>query len=81
MAGLRRRYFGYDAEPLELAEDMTTLVWAGLNLESGALMAGTWEQQALALAFEAGVADRDHWLRDHLARLNLHVARSLDSWL
>lgn len=81
VAGLSRRYFGYDGAPLELAEDMTTLVWADLNLESGVLAAGTWEQQALALAFEAGVADRDRRLRHHLARLNLHVARSLDSWL
>lgn len=80
-AGLCSRYVGYDGEPLALADDITMLVCASLTLESGALMAGDMEQNVLALAFEAGVADRDRRLRGHLAQLNMHVARALDSWL
>lgn len=79
--GLRSRYYGYDGEAMELAEDLTMLVWAGLTFRYGDLLAGTLEPGAVPMAFEAGAAERDRELRDHLARLRMHVTRAVDSWL
>lgn len=79
--GLRSRYYGYDGEALELAQDLTTLSWAGLTFRYGGLLAGTLEPEAVPMAFESGAAEREHELQDHLARLRMHVARAVDSWL
>lgn len=79
--GLRSRYFGYDGGALELSEDLTTLLWAGLTFQYGDPMAGALEQAALPMAFEAGAAQRERELRDQLARLRMHVTRAVDAWL
>jgi len=80
-AGVQGRYWGYDGGVLELAEDLTNLLWAGLNLDAGPLLASARDTQALALAFEAGLAERDAVLGDHLAQLRRYLSRAMQSWL
>lgn len=80
-AGLHGRYWGYDATPLELAEDLTALLWAAMNLEAGTLASSVQSPRTTAMVFEAGVRDNEQTLRDQLAHLRLHVARAIDTWL
>lgn len=80
-AGLHTRYWGYDGEALELAEDLSALLWAGMNLDWGTLMGAAREPKAQAMALEAAMDGQIERIRDHLAHLRRHVAQALDSWL
>lgn len=80
-AGVERRYWGHDGSVLDLGGNLTQLLWARLNLDAGALMAGSATARALALAFEAGIDRRDAQLAEHLAQLKRFVHQAVQSWL
>jgi hypothetical protein len=80
-AGLHARYWGYDGTALELAEDLTALLWAAMNLDAGTLATRVSTPRTLAMAFEAGTRGNEANLRDQLAHLRLHVGRAIDAWL
>lgn len=79
-AGLRSRYWAYDGQPLDLAEDIAGLLWAEINFEHAGLGGGVQEPRAAATTFEASGTSRTDSLREHLALLNLHVCRAIDEW-
>jgi hypothetical protein len=79
-SGVCGRYHGYDGHFVDLAGDLTSLLWAAVNLDAGTLMRAGTDGRTLALAFEAAKAERDNALRDHLAHLNRAVVQAISSW-
>lgn len=80
-AGLHTRYWAHDGEPLELAEDLSVLLWASVNLAGGCMLAKARAPRVQAMAFEAAIDRYIERICDHLAQLRRHVAQALDSWL
>lgn len=79
-AGLAVRYWGYDASPLELADDIAGLLWAEVNLAAGALAHGAGGGREGLLFFENWTRLNPGRAADHLAQLNRFVARENDTW-
>ena len=78
--GLPGRHWGYDGQPLELADDLTGLLWAELTLECATLAAAADAPRAHALIVESWLACHPTRLPDHLARLKRHLARENAQW-
>lgn len=78
--GLQARYWGYDGQPLELADQLADLLWAELNLDCGSLPADTSSGRALMLMFETWARRRQERLITHLADLKRHLARENETW-
>jgi hypothetical protein len=78
--GLEPRYFGYDGHPLELAEDLSCLLWAELNLDCGSLPIEADSERTQMKFFESWARERHDRLEAHLANLKLHVARENKDW-
>jgi len=77
--GLPARYWCFDAERIELAADVTRLIWAELNLSGGAIaqaMQHTRDAAALFEQWSTRCADIAH---DHLASLNALALRELQA--
>ncbi len=80
LQGLQARYWGYDGQPLELADQLANLLWAELNLDCGSLPAGAPADRTLMLIFETWARRREERLSAHLADLKRHLARENETW-
>jgi hypothetical protein len=80
-AGLRTRYWAYDGQPLDLAEDMAELLWAEINFDHAVFGSGVNDTRTGAFVFESDATRRIDTLREHVAQLNAHVCRALEAWL
>lgn len=78
--GLHARYWGYDGHPLELADELSALLWAELNIECGTIPAAAEGGRTLMLLFESWVHGREGRLLAHVADLRRHIARELEAW-
>lgn len=76
---LLARYWGYDGQPLELAEDLAGLLWAAVNLDCGELPAAGTPRSRM-MFFEAWLHEHCGLLLEHLAQLARHVAQENESW-
>lgn len=79
-ADLEAQYFGYDAHPLELAEDLSCLLWAELNLDGGSLPIEADSERTQMKFFESWAREHHDRLAAHLGNLKLHVARENKDW-
>jgi hypothetical protein len=64
-------------EPIALADDITRLVWAGMNLNAGALAAAIDHPREAAALFERWTPTCDAVIHGHLASLHGHARREL----
>ncbi len=74
------RHWGYDGQALELADDLTGLLWGELNLECATLAAAADTPHTHALIVESWLACHPSRLPDHLARLKRHLAHENAQW-
>jgi hypothetical protein len=79
-AGLRTRYAGFGGHCLELAEDMSALLWAELALESGAVARAAGRSEVTALMFETAAPARVRHLHEHLGQLQRFAAQTIETW-
>lgn len=79
-AGLPTRFWGYDASPLELADDLAGLIWAEINLHGGTLAGGAIGTRGGLLFFENWARLHPARIAEHLAELNRFVARENETW-
>ncbi len=78
--GLQSRYFGFDGGTLDLAAELSGLLWAELNFDAGSL-AGTAEPpQLLTRVFESWAHLHEGRLLEHIGDLRRHVCREVDAW-
>lgn len=78
--GLQTRYFGYDGGTLELADDLSRLLWAELNLDCGSLTVTANKERVQMLFFENWARQRQDRLIAHLAHLKRYVAQENNNW-
>lgn len=79
-AGLHAIYWGFDAQALDLAAQLASLMWAELNLECGTLPAQAEHGALAAHLFETWSRQREARLHHHVCDLKRHLARELDTW-
>jgi hypothetical protein len=77
---LQPRYWGYDGHPLELAEHLTQLLWAELNLSGGTVATAIEGTRELMLLFETWVRRNEGRLLAHLGDLKRHLASASETW-
>lgn len=75
--GLQPHYWCAVGEPIELAADITRLVWAEMNLCGGALAAAIQAPQEAAAIFERWAGTCAGAVHLHLANLRAHALREL----
>ncbi len=78
-AGLRPRYWGYDATVLDLAADLTHLLLADIVLRAGSIAFGAADARTALFIFESSRSSCERGLRAHLGDLHRHVMRALDA--
>jgi hypothetical protein len=78
--GVHTRYWGYDGQPMEIADELCALLWAELNIECGAMPAAADGGRTLMLMFESWAHGHEARLLAHLADLHRHVAREVEAW-
>lgn len=77
---LHVHYWGEGGTVLDLAEDLTDLLWAELNLGGGTLAASEDATQPMAMLFESAAHRYEQRLLRHLASLQRHVNREVAAW-
>lgn len=77
---LHAHYWGEGGTTLDLAEDLTGLLWAELNLSGGTLAAGEDATHPMTMLFESAAQRYEQRLLRHLASLNRHVNREVAAW-
>ena len=78
--GLEDSYHGVSGTRLALADTLSELLWAELNIEAGSISTADIPNTALARIFEAWAAQREGQLIEHLGDLQRHLAREVDTW-
>lgn len=77
---LRNLYWGHGGLALDLAESLTALLWAELNIESGSLPDALGENVVLTRFFESWAHTHEHRLHHHLGDFKRHIKRELEEW-
>lgn len=75
--GLEGHYWCVGGEPVELAADITRLLWARMNLCAGALAQAVERPREAATLFEHWAASQAGALHAHLTSLGAHARREL----
>ncbi|MEY2874254.1 MAG: hypothetical protein RLZZ373_1625 [Pseudomonadota bacterium] len=75
--GVLPHYWCAVGEPVALAQDLTRLVWAEMNLGAGALAAAVEQPREAVAIFERWSVTRAGAIHAHLANLRAHALREL----
>lgn len=79
-AGVRARHYGFDGSELDLGAELTALLWAELNFDSGSLASTSHQDEAMRILwFDTWARRRPHRLESHLADFKRHIAQVLAS--
>jgi hypothetical protein len=79
-SGAQPRYWGQGGGVLELAEDLTSLLWGALCLTWGSILKGTSSESVALFFFENWMQRHDRNLDAHIEDLMRHVQRELHAW-